>query len=459
MQLPLRPALKILLAAFFSLLTSLPAADRELIIASPHWEGVQYEFGRAFEEYYRAKTGQTVRVRWRDLGGTTQIEKALDASYKATPDSCQIDVFFGGGFDPFENQKRKGRLIPCKLPDEVLQKIAPSMMGMPIIDPDYMFYGAALSSFGLVENVRVMERLHLPPVNSWEDLGQPELYGWVSSSDPRKSGSVHMIYEIILQAYGWEKGWEVIYTSSGNVRSFLQSSSAPTKEVSVGDAAVAISIDINGLTQQAFLGKENVTFKIPTGVSVINPDGLAILKGAPNLEVAREFVYFVMSEAGQGLWMKPQGTPGGAVRYGITRMGVWPSLYPADLSQLLVPVNPFQIKAGFDFKNEISGGRWNVLNALIGQTVIDVHTHLRRAWKTILELPANERPRWQAELCQPFITFPEVLELEKFWRKDKVRSTRLSNTWMQQAVQRYDTLIDKIHAEAKNKPAVTALHP
>src|SRR5690606_32799659 len=99
----------------------------------------------------------------------------------------------------------------------------------------------------------------------------------------------HMIYEIILQVYGWEEGWKVIYQMSGNVKSFLQISSAPTKEVALGEAAYAVSIDINGMTQQAFLGPENVRFIVPAEVSVINPDGIAILRGAPNLDVAQEF--------------------------------------------------------------------------------------------------------------------------------------------------------------------------
>lgn len=410
---------------------------RELIIASPHWEGIQYEFERAFQEYYREKTGEDVRVRWRDLGGTSQIEKAINASYQANPETCYIDVFFGGGLDPFENQKQRGQLHPFRLPDEVLDPIPSTLGGFPIVDPDYTFYGAALSSFGILENRRVTEIAGLPAAREWLDLTDPRLFGWVSSSDPRKSGSVHMIYEIILQAYGWEEGWAVIYQMSGNVKSFLQNSSAPTKEVSMGEAAYAVSIDINGMTQQAFLGPENVRFLVPAEVSVINPDGIAIMRGAPNLDVAEAFVTFVMSRRGQSLWMRPKGHPGGAKKFGITRMGILPELYEGDTTELLVPLNPFEIESGFTYDSRLGSARWGVLNDLIGQSVIDVHSHLRRAWRAIIALPEDERAPLLETFSRPLISEEEAMEVAGFWRSDRVRAGRLANQWMDDAVRRY----------------------
>src|SRR5690606_11806356 len=105
---PVRRSLA-LLTALLGLSVTIPcqsAENRELIIVSPHWEGIQYEFGKAFEAHYLKQTGTPVKVRWRDVGGgTSQIEKAIDAGFRANPASCQIDIFFAGGIDPFESQK------------------------------------------------------------------------------------------------------------------------------------------------------------------------------------------------------------------------------------------------------------------------------------------------------------------------------------------------------------------
>jgi ABC-type Fe3+ transport system substrate-binding protein len=434
----------ILLTTLSSLSVTIPcqaATPRELIIVSPHWEGIQYECGLAFEAYYLKRTGTKVKVRWRDVGGgTSQIEKAIDAGFKNNPHSCGIDLFYGGGVDPFENQKRKGQLQPYQLPEPILSQIPRSVGGFEIVDPDYHFYGAALSSFGILENRKVIARTQLPPAETWEDLCQPALNGWVSSADPRKSGAVHMIYEIILQAYGWEKGWAIIYQMSGNVKSFLPASSGPTKEVAAGDAAYAVSIDINGLTQQSFLGRENVRFKIPPGVSVINPDGIAILKGAPNLDIAQAFLDFTMGPEGQALWMKPTGTPGGATKFNITRMGIHPTLYEDDLSQLLVPVNPFKISYPFQYNTLKGSKRWNIINDLIGQSVIDVHSHLRRCWTALCALSPSARSALLAEFNQPLISEDQALEYAAWWRKEPIRARQMANRWMSDAVSRYQRL-------------------
>lgn len=419
-------------------------AEREVVIVSPHWDGVKYEFGEAFARYYQAKTGEKVQVRWRDLGGTSQIERALDASYKVTPDTCGIDIFFGGGVDPYEHQKANGHLFAYQLPDDLLSRIPKTAAGIPLYDPDYTWYGAALSSFGIVENRVVSHRLNLPEVQTWEDLGKPELFGWVSSADPRKSGSVHMIYEIILQAYGWEKGWQVIYQSSGNIKSFLQQSASPTKEVSSGNAAYAISIDINGMVQQTFLGKESVRFFIPTGVSVMNPDSIAILKGAPNLDVAKAFVDFVLSPDGQKLWMTPVGQPGGPKKFIISRMSVLPELYDTDLSQLLVPVNPFQVETPLAYRNDVGSKRWNTVNEIMGRTIIDLHPQLRDAWEAILKTPEPLRSKLIEEFSTPPITEKQSAEISSLWKKDPAKAEKMALGWMKDALAKYK----KLRAEA-----------
>ncbi len=43
----------------------LAEADDTLVIISPHKEVIRYEFSRAFGEYYKKKTGRTVRIDWR----------------------------------------------------------------------------------------------------------------------------------------------------------------------------------------------------------------------------------------------------------------------------------------------------------------------------------------------------------------------------------------------------------
>ena len=46
----------------------------------------------------------------------------------------------------------------------------------------------------------------LPAPREWTDLARPEYYGHLVISAPSRSGTTHLTVEVILQAYGWEKG-------------------------------------------------------------------------------------------------------------------------------------------------------------------------------------------------------------------------------------------------------------
>src|SRR6185295_14801955 len=59
-----------------------PAYDEELIVISPHWEGIKAEFGRAFSENYFKRTQRRVRVSWLDLGNTGECVKYVDEKFK-----------------------------------------------------------------------------------------------------------------------------------------------------------------------------------------------------------------------------------------------------------------------------------------------------------------------------------------------------------------------------------------
>jgi ABC-type Fe3+ transport system substrate-binding protein len=151
----------------------------------------------------------------------------------------------------------------------------------------------------------------MPVADTWIDLTDPRLMGWVGSADPRHSGSVHMMYEIILQAYGWEKGWDVIEKMGANIKSFTQAASTTPMEVKSGYVAYGLSIDVYAWSQIAEVGRDKMSFVFPNGLTVINPDAIGILKGAPNRAVAEAFVDFVLSDRCQKLLMLPPGAAEG----------------------------------------------------------------------------------------------------------------------------------------------------
>jgi ABC-type Fe3+ transport system substrate-binding protein len=423
------------------LLVSFPsgAAADSLVLISPHWEGIKYEFERAFKAHYQRETGRTVELEWIDVGGTSEALRFIQSEFKNKPNGIGIDIFFGGGLDPYVALKRENLLEPYVLPQRLLEPIPPRLGGVPLYDPDHQWYGATLSGFGIVYNKVVLKLVKLPVINTWEDLASPVAFGWVGSSDPRKSGSVHLAYEIILQAYGWEKGWSIITGLGANVRNFTNSATQIPKDVAIGEVAYGLSIDFYAWSQVNEAGADKIGYVMPANLTMINPDSIGILKGAPNQKVAQRFIDFVMSPAGQKLWLLPKGSAEGPQRFQLNRFSILPSLYEVSPESMAVKVNPFSWQSGFAFNEKLGSERWSIVNDLIGVLVIDQKELLTQAWKAALAdgLTAEE---WQSLAAMP-VSENEALTLAKTkWRDAAFRNQKL-NEWVDFARTKYQSRI------------------
>ena len=416
---------------------SFPCDADQLVLMSPHSDEIQNEFESAFVALYQKATGRDVQVEWLDIGGgTSSILRYIKSEFGRSAEGIGIDIFFGGGIDPFVDLAERGLCHPYRLPDAALQRLPAQIGGVPLYDSAYQWYGATLSGFGIVYNRRVLEILNLPVPQTWADLGAPELFSWVGSGDPRKSGSVHMAYELILQAYGWEKGWEVMTALGANVRNFGQGGSYAPKEVAVGEVAYGLSIDFYAWAQVEEVGDEYIGFVMPDNLTIVNPDGIAILKGAPNLEVAQAFLEFVMSDAGQKLWFLKKGSPGGPVHKQLNRFTVLPGLYTRYRDEAAVTLNPFEWHSDLMYDAERGSGRWRVLNDLIGVMIIDSHRALQAAWKDAMKDGVSAAER-RALSAVP-VSEGEALTLAQTWGDAEVRNRTIA-AWTDFARDKYGT--------------------
>jgi len=436
------------LLAWFSLLP-VYATEDEVVVISPHWDGIKEETSRAFSTWHKKKYGQPAMIRWREAGGgSSQIVRFLRAEYQ-TNSGTGIDVLYGGGVDPFRELEKDGLLTRYNPPADILDQIPAQLNGTEIFDPDHEWFGAALSGFGIITNERVRQAVGLPEVRTWADLTDPRLAGWISASDPRASGSALAIYEIILQSYGWEKGWAVLMEMSGNVRNFLSSSAASAVEVGVGDAAYGVAIDTYGQTQAGYYGSGNVSFVLPEGQTVITPDSIAILKNPPHPELARHFVEFALSREGQLLWMLPKGSPGGAMHSVINRMSVVPALYDELAGVTPILTNPFKMRSDFVYSAQLGSKRRAILSVLIAAWMIDTHDILAPAWKALhspaaQKLSAGRRQVLLVGLVSPPCTEAELLHLADTDWKNPVKRTALVNQWQSEALERYKSMLAQI---------------
>jgi hypothetical protein len=287
----------------------------------------------------------------------------------------------------------------------------------------------------------VLEFLKLPEPREWADLASPHYFSWVGSGDPRSSGSVHMAYEIILQAYGWEKGWPIMLRMAGNVRNFSRSGSDVPKDTALGEIACGLAIDVYAWRQVAEAGSDRIGFLLPEGLTVINPDGIAILKGAPHIGLAEKFIEFTLSEEGQKLWILRRGAAGGPQDYELSRMPIIPGFAAPFGKEALVPIDPFRWKSGFTYNAEKGSLRWSLLNDLIGSVIIDNHKELAAAWGKMRKMATGD-PH-VLELTKPPFSEAEGLRLAaEDWNRPEQRS-RIRAQWSSDAKKLYIRIAEK----------------
>ena len=381
-----RSGMQAFLAAVCLFVLAASVRADQLVLISPHWEGIKHEFTQGFRKHYKAEAGRDVELKWKDVGGgTSVIVRYIESEFKNKPDGIGIDIMYGGGIEPFIQLKDKGLLVSYKLPDDVLKEVAPDIAGSPLYDKDHFWYAPTMAGFGIIYSKPTLKKYGLPQPKTWEDLARPEFFTWVGSGDPGKSGSVHMCYEIILQAYGWERGWEIITAMGANVRAFTAGGSQTPKDVATGDVACGLAIDFYAQMQAMEVGDDMIGYVYPAGLTVINGDGIGILKGTANRKVAESFVRFCMSEAGQKLWMLKVGEPGGPEKFDLAKFSVLPKLYDRGKGRTSVDVNPFGWTSDFRYDPERGALRYKMLSDLVRVLVIDPHQELADAWKQAKE--------------------------------------------------------------------------
>jgi len=231
---------------------TLAKADDTLVIVTPHNEAIRYEFTRAFSEFYRDRTGRSIRIDWRIVGGTSEIARYLASEYYtvferewkraghrwtdavaagfsnhrltlpedptqdeeaqkarrmflASDFGIGVDMFFGGGAYDFVQQTDAGRLVASGIvaarPDWFNESSIPqAVSGEPYYDPEGRWVGTCLSSFGIAYNTDSLKRLGVESMPAaWIDLTNPMFFQQVALADPTKSGSAAKAFEMVIQ--------------------------------------------------------------------------------------------------------------------------------------------------------------------------------------------------------------------------------------------------------------------
>ncbi len=442
----MRPA-AVLLPAALAVLVGLPLVLRRqvatpprdvprVIVVTPHNEQIRAEFARGFDAWHRRRYGQPAQVVWNTPGGTNEISRMLVSSWEAAlragrPPGGDSDLLFGGGSYEFDRlrepvkvtvtvdgapQVREATVLePIPFDQAWLDEVygANDVGGRPLYDPGRMWFGAALSGFGIVWNQRILDRLGVAAPSTWADLADPALAGWVAMVNPAQSSSIATAIEAILQREGWLGGWRILRRCGANARSFSAASSRVPIEVSQGEAAAGICIDFFGRFQAQAMtvadraagdtGVPRLGYVDPRRRTVIDADPVAMLRNAPNPETARRFVEFVLSDEGQLLWQLPVGAPGGPSEFELRRMPIRRDVIRSRMGDFVDRVDPFEIAQRPE--NPPPSARDFVAPTFVSM-VMDNHELLAAAWARIRMHPAY--PAGRAVVTAADVTDPQL---------------------------------------------------
>ncbi len=301
----------------------------ELKIITRHGSDILFKARAAFlETDIAAEYGITEREQIKFLGVSSSLW--VDTITR----SGDIDIAWGGGPVVFDIVNGEGLLSPLEsdavtaildvIPDEIS-----GAASKRIVDGDVMWAGSAISSFGFTLNTEFLETEGLPAPTTWMDLGN-ETYAQFSlfpsvtaigTADATLSTSNTRMFEIILQTYGWEEGWELLTRKGANSRIFDKSESVRDAAIQ-GIIGAGTTIDFYGYTAQ-LEEPELCKYVLPQDGTAVNADPIALVSTSEEPEAAQAFIAWVLSPEGQEIWLDVT----------INRMPINPAVFDTALGQ------------------------------------------------------------------------------------------------------------------------------
>jgi ABC-type Fe3+ transport system substrate-binding protein len=444
--------------------TTLPQGDAlRLVVLTANAEPIRTEFADAFSRWHQEKFGRPVFVDYRIYGGASDIVRYFESARRTLYESLgtyQVDLVWGGGDDLFARQlSEPGHLEGVRFPDAVMRRAfaEKTIGGLPLYDQKNdppRWFGTALSSFGIVYNRDVLKHLELPEPRTWSDLADPKYRGWIVLADPLRSGVARTSFMVLVERkmqdavdrgesadVGWARGMGLIRQIAANARNFTDSGSVVSSQVGAGDAAAGMTIDFQARSQvdaiAAGTNSNRLGYIEPARATAINPDPIALVKGAEHRDVAIRFIEFVLSEPGQRLWNTRAGAPGGPKKVSLRRLPVMKSVYddPRDFTDR---VNPYESSGDFN-TSRARTKTFSIIGELIQMSCIDLLDDLRETRAAVLASPRAK------ELDEKLGTFPfdqtEALRRMQIWSKlTPLERLNLQRQWTGEFRAEYDSL-------------------
>lgn len=407
----------------------------------------------------------------------TDDQRAARAAFLKSDIGIDVDLLFGGGEFPYRGHAGKGYLVDCGVLSSHPEwfsgttPIIPQMLsGETVYDPQGRYFAACFALFGIAWSPDRLADLKIATQPSrWEDLGTAPYLHQLTIADPTKSGAVVTAIERIVQqrmaetvdadgkpdlAKGWDDGFGLIKRIVANSRAVTDSASKPTRDTVRGDCVASMAIDFQAKSEAEWAstesgGQRRLEFTVPQGGTSVSGDPIGMLRGAPNPELAKAFIRFVLSPEGQRLWNYRVGEPGGPVHYALRRMSVRRDAYtPTDRGHMSDPdTDPFTVAQTFTYHPAWTSAYYPLIGPLVKATALDPRGELTRAWEAILKAggPTRVPEAWAEFTWLPF-TYAEAAAVRDELAKGPEIAVPLQRSWIEMSTIHYR--LARAYAEA-----------
>ena len=216
------------------------------------------------------------------------------AKIKAEGGKPSADVWFGGGIDAFMKAKEDGLLEMYK--PEGFDKIKEG------------FKDKGVTVVGFLVNNKILQEKGLEIPKTWAEIADPKYKDEIIMANPAVSGTSYANVKGLIDLYGEEKAWEYFKKLNDNVKFYGKRGKDPQEKTVAGE----FGIGIIPIDKSAFdvAEKNNLTAIYPEDGLCWVPEGVAIFKNTPNLELAKAFEDFILRPENQQLIAELDGKDG-----------------------------------------------------------------------------------------------------------------------------------------------------
>ncbi|MCE7739690.1 MAG: ABC transporter substrate-binding protein [Candidatus Heimdallarchaeota archaeon] len=394
-------------------------------------------------------------------------QASTDAGWKKLLEdpSKSVDLAWGGGpalFNTMDNWGLLKHIDPVTdaalftaINDSVPAELAGASMKSFAPNGSLVWAANAISSFGFTVNHDFLTTHALPVPKTWEELASPIYYispsvKAISMGDPPLTTSNTRIYQIILQAFGWDVGWSIL-TRMGANSGMYPGSVATRAAVVSGEVGIAMTIDFYGIIAMG----ENLDceYIIPQGQSIVNGDPIAMGINVDDYDAAAAFLTYVNTPEGQAIWLTE----------GIDRLPVNEDAFHTPDGQLRPDLyllfNETLDNVGIDFDEDLATSNLATTIYYFHNTIEQLHTLLRNTWGEMVtqlrdgEINSTFFNELIEDLGVPGMTLQESIDWNTQYQLNATFSAIKDGEWRNFAQTKYNTILGILIPETETTNA------